>query len=794
MSIRFRLMLITGIPLIFALVLTGISVNGAWSDFVHTNDLNRLVQLVSHVGGYVHETQKERGASYVFMTSGGAIFGEELAAQRRATDAGRATLLEYLDSFDASAFGREFEEELAVAVKNMESIDDYRAKVDGLSIPAAEALRLYTEHNTSLLDIVSGVSRFSDVSELSRTATAYDSFLQSKERAGIERAVVSRILTANRFEPGALQRVVSLVNAQETYLSAFRRIASPDDVAFFERKLSDPAVEEVQRIRDIVYKKGELTGKATIVAKLMSEIGYGGAIHNFKNYVLRNDTKYRDRFQKNYERANRLLDELESLAESDREIEWYATIRSTLSEYNDGLAKVVEAYDTEHKTISETDAIVKVDDGPALAALAELADSLVNGNFGVDVSFWFDTITRKIDLMKEVEDKLSADLLDEVASLRASSRASLISLASIAVAVTLIVIVLVYFVSRGISAPLNRTVAMLKDISEGEGDLTARIDLKRTDELGELARYFNFFMEKLQGIIREVATHTSVLASTSEELTANAGESASSADEMNMHSTGAAAAVEELSSNLTNIAAAAEEMSTTVTTAAAAIEQMSSSLSEVARNCADGSRMSMDANAKSNAAGKTMEALNTSAEEIGKVLETISDIADQTNLLALNAAIEAAGAGEAGKGFAVVANEVKELAKQTAQATEEIGRLIGQMQGKTGEAVVATGVISETIDQLSGVMQTIAGAVEEQSATTNELAHSVGSASQAATDISRNIQEASTGAAEVSENIQSLRLSSEVVKSGADQTNAGSADLAEMAARLSELVGQFKTS
>lgn len=361
------------------------------------------------------------------------------------------------------------------------------------------------------------------------------------------------------------------------------------------------------------------------------------------------------------------------------------------------------------------------------------------------------------------------------------------------VAIALVLnVILVFFIRALFTRPLKQAELALKDISEGDGDLTARLEVKREDEVGKMAIYFNAFVEKLQRIIGEIAENTAHLAATSQELAANASEMTEGSQNMNSQSTSAASAVEQLSSNLTNISSGAEEMSSTVSTVASAIEEMSASLSEVAKNCADGARMSSEADGKSRAAGNTMNTLNASAEEIGKVIETISDIANQTNLLALNATIEAASAGEAGKGFAVVANEVKELAKQTAQATEEIERLINEMQDKTGDAVKATSAISETIGGLNSTVQTIAGAVEEQSATTNEIAQNIGGASQAATDISRNIQEASTGSNEISQSIQGVQLSAQGVNAGAQQTNTSSAELAEMAARLQALTGQFK--
>jgi methyl-accepting chemotaxis protein len=219
---------------------------------------------------------------------------------------------------------------------------------------------------------------------------------------------------------------------------------------------------------------------------------------------------------------------------------------------------------------------------------------------------------------------------------------------------------------------------------------------------------------------------------------------------------------------------------------------MSSSLNEVAKNCQKESQIAANANNQAKSTRDLMERLGVSSKEIGKVIEVINDIADQTNLLALNATIEAASAVEAGNGFAVVANEVKELAKQTAQATDQIGRQIEEMQNNTGNAVAAIEEITKIIEEINSISNTIVAAVEEQSATVNEIAKSVGGASQAATEIAKNVGESAKGLIEVSSNIQGVNKAATDTASGIGQIKQSAQDLAALASGLQKIVGQFK--
>jgi len=342
----------------------------------------------------------------------------------------------------------------------------------------------------------------------------------------------------------------------------------------------------------------------------------------------------------------------------------------------------------------------------------------------------------------------------------AISRTRLITLVSAAAGLALIVLISVVTL-RSITGPVRRVKASLEALARG--DLTLDTHIRSTDEIGVMAAALDAAQANLREVMGLVAGSAGAVAASAEELSASATQIASSA--------------EETSAQSGVVSSAAEEVSRSVETVAAGAEQMGASIREIATNAAEASQVANKAVAAAASTSATVNKLGESSIEIGNVVKVITSIAEQTNLLALNATIEAARAGEAGKGFAVVANEVKELAQETAKATEDIARRVEAIQADTGAAVTAIAEISSIVGQISDRQTTIASAVEEQTATTNEM--------------SRSVTEAAGGTTEIANNITGVSTAAESTTQALTQTRTAVDELSRMAAELRTTVSTF---
>ena len=350
---------------------------------------------------------------------------------------------------------------------------------------------------------------------------------------------------------------------------------------------------------------------------------------------------------------------------------------------------------------------------------------------------------------------------------------------------------LAYRVMLNITRPLHALTQQAVLVAGGE--LGGKpLEIANDDEIGELAKALNEMTASFRRLVFDISEGVRTLGNSVSRLTRVSSSTASGATSMSEKAHAVAAAAEQASANTNSIAAGMEQSATSLSSVASATEQMSATVGDIAANTARANAVSEQATEKATVITEQMEKLGQAAQEIGHVTETINNISAQTNLLALNATIEAARAGTAGKGFAVVANEIKELAKQTAEATEDIKIRISGIQSSTGEAIGQIGMVTTVIRDVGGIVANIAAAIEEQATVTKDVAGNIAQASAGVLEANQRVSQTAEVSRSIAEDIAGVNVAVGDIRNGGEQVRASVAELSKLSEELGAQVAQFR--
>ena len=579
-SLSLKLSILVAIPL---LGLAFFGVRGSlekWQVSSAYVELGQNSSVLQKIGHLVHELQRERGRSAGFIGSRGLEFANELTAQRKATDSQLAQLNALLTTFDAERFGAEFQTTLKRSLAGLGEVSARRTAISALSLPTAESTAFYTRTISALLEVVVAMSHLSKDADIANGISCYVTFLQAKEQAGIERALLSGVLTAGQFTGDTLSRFSRTSAAQETFLRVFDSFASEEQRKFQREKMSGPAILAVEDIRKTIQEKSS------------------------------------------------------------------------------------------------------------------------SGNFGVAARVWFDASTARIDLMKEVEDRLAANYADSAGQIQRAAQRAFLLFSVVTLAIVAGTALLGWWIIRGITVPMR---AALDELTAGSV---------------------------------QVASAAGQVSTSSQTLAKGASEEAAS--------------LEETSATLEVISSMTKRNTESATQA--------KTLSHETRLAADAGVGEMGT------LKDAMAAIKASADNIAKIVKSIDEIAFQTNVLALNAAVEAARAGEAGAGFAIVAEEVRALAQRSAHAAKETEERIADSVLKSQSGADLATVVAQHFSEIVDKARKVDALVAEIAAASTEQGAGVSQVNTKISQMDRVTQATASTAEETAAAAEQLNAQSAVLK------------------------------
>ena len=499
LTIKVKLLLLVIIPLIALTIIAGQLIYTDIEKSSKFKDLQKVVILSTKVSQLLHELQKERGFSAGFISSKGKKFTDNLTNQRILTDTKIKVFKSYLLAINVDQIDNALSATILSALSDLSNIDNTRQAVSNLSISLSKAVGYYTNMNSKFLNSIIDISNISESPDVTKQLLAYSNFLLSKERAGLERAIGTNTLLNNQFKKGVRVKFNSIIATQNSYITNFLHYASKASKKYYKDILKGNSIDEVNRIREILLTSPK---KKKILADINKLVGYGGLVHNFKNYIITGKKRYHKKTQRQYFAIVSFTDTYKQLKfVSNEEIELLDTIKNTLAKYVDGL-KVIKNGLKNNISARELNNKVKVDDAAAFRALNDLESHF----FTNDSSYWFKTITIKINLLKQIDDFLAKEVQSTISQKLDEVYASLIFSLILNSIFVFISISIGFIIMSGIRNSISVFEVGLLDFFKylnKETTIVHEIPIETNDEIAVMTRVVNQNIIKTKKIVEQ---------------------------------------------------------------------------------------------------------------------------------------------------------------------------------------------------------------------------------------------------------------------------------------------------
>ncbi|TLD80047.1 methyl-accepting chemotaxis protein [Helicobacter sp. MIT 11-5569] len=558
-SIRAKMLTLVLVPLIALVLVSTFFIRGQYAEYKSAELLEGGVILSEKISLVIHELQKERGTSAGFLGSKGKAFGENLKQQRNLSDTKIKELNDFLATFPINTYSQPMQDSLNVFLNQLKNISEIRSRVDSLNVKISDILGYYTGTIVLSINVIIEVANISKNDTMTKRLIAYINFLNAKESAGQERAVLSNTFSADKFADGIYEKFIALVISQDIYINNFMLYASKENQTIFKELQQDKSFLEVQAMRNIAIKNGH------------------------------------------------------------------------------------------------------------------------NGGFGIEGPYWFATITKKIDLLKNLEDKIAAELIAIIQDIKSSNASGFWLTFGGIIIVTFLTMLLGFLILQNITQRIKKMQHYLIELKQTK-DIASMPNFMHggKDEIGIILSTISDFLSLIRGIFAELNAQSKENVQTSKNLLQGAQKVLTQTNQGFALSNETNTISQEVESSLK---ISSQKSTTTMENVEIAIKELENAVDSIVKFSESVSNNAQD----QEQLAQNFSQLNQEAENIKTVLTTITDIADQTNLLALNAAIEAARAGEHGRGFAVVADEVRNLAERTQKSLNEIDMTINAIAQSIGD-------------------------------------------------------------------------------------------------------------